>query len=211
MAVRLQPCAEVLESSILPSRARSTRPWRAGSIAATRASRSRWARWAMRTTTPCVRAFSPRSSANSSTGGVFRRWPRRGVKSLASSRASTAARRIHAALGYKSPANFEKRNHVSRKRTWQRLMKPKLFGHLRAARFVGVARYPSPPLEEREKNHIRHHQPKKLTVRESGVRPKLRRLQSVLPGYWGNRDDADDWIRNPQPIVSFSRPVSPSS
>ena len=24
---------------------------------------------------------------------------------------------------------------------------------------------------------------------------KLRRLQSVLPGYWGNRDDADDWIR----------------
>ena len=55
----------------------------------------------------------------------------------------------------------------------QRRGRPKLSGHLRPARFVGVARYPSPPLEKREKETIiRHHQPQKLTVRESGVGPK---------------------------------------
>ena len=54
----------------------------------------------------------------------------------------------------------------------QRRGRPKLSGLLRPARLVGVARYPSPPLKEREKETIiRHHQHQKLTVRENGAGP----------------------------------------
>ena len=131
---------------------------------------SRWARWAAYDNAMCESFFATLES-NSSTGGVFRRWPRRGVKSSNSSRAST------------TPAGSTPRSATSRRRTsrnstmrpeanLQRRGRPKLSGLLRPARFVGVARYPSPPLKEREKETIiRHHQPQTLTVRESGVGP----------------------------------------
>ena len=116
MAVRRrQPRGGVVHHS---DSALSTRPWRSGSIAARRASRSRWARWAMRTITLCVRAFSPRSSANSSECELidWRRFPtvakaRREVFSFIEGFYNT--RRLHSALGYKSPANFEKLNHAA--------------------------------------------------------------------------------------------------
>ena len=69
---------------------------------------------------------------------------------------------------------------------------PKLPGLLRPARFVGVARYPSPPLKEGEKQTtIRHDQHQKLTVRESGAGPDVTRASSVT----------NEWIEPPPEVV----------
>ena len=85
--------------------------WASG--AARRASCSRWARSATRTTTRCARASSRRSSANSSDRRYFPTMAgaRRGVFSFIEGFYNT--RRLHSALGYKSPANFEKLNHAA--------------------------------------------------------------------------------------------------
>ena len=91
-----------------------------------------------------------------------------GVKSSNSSRASTTP-------DGSTPRSATNRRRTSRNSTMrpeanlQRRGRPKLSGLLRPARFVGVARYPSPPLEKREKETtIKHHQ---LTVRDSGAGP----------------------------------------
>ena len=117
------------------------------------------------------RASSPRWSASSSTEVAFRHPRTRGVKSLASSRAST------------TPAGSIRRSATSRRRTSRdSTMRPEAKVQRRGDRsapdfswlFASSAMYLASLREmTREKrNHIRHHQPQKPTVRESGVAPE---------------------------------------
>ncbi len=73
----------------------------------------RWARSAMRMTTPCARASSPPSNASCSIAGGSRRRPRRDSAVFAFIEGFYNPRRRHSSIGYLSPIDYERRHHAA--------------------------------------------------------------------------------------------------
>jgi len=72
----------------------------------------RWARLAMRMTTPCARASSQPSNASCSRGAASRRRPRHAARCSPSSRAFYNPCRRHSSIGYLSPIDYEHQHHA---------------------------------------------------------------------------------------------------